>query len=152
MPSKLKDASSDKDLSKQIQWLEDNIIKPAQRLLKALTVDHHQMRTAMFPDLDTRIDTEHLVSALEKLLDDADAVFVELDQQMAHGITNRAQIQFEAVSALYQTFDSNLGEAFTRRGVVTVDEALRIACGEVLGRKEQMNSILKAVRLEASRR
>jgi predicted nucleic acid-binding Zn-ribbon protein len=152
LPSKLKDAPSSKDLSKQIQWFEDNAIKPAQTLLKALTVDRHQMRSAMSPDLDTRIDTEHLVPALEKLLDDADAVFVELDQQMAHSITNRDQIQFEIVSALYEAFERNLDEGFTRRGVATIDEALRIACGEVLGRKEQVNSVLKAVRLQASKR
>ena len=151
MPSKLKGAPSSKDLSKQIQWFEDNTIKPAQTLLKALTVDRHQLRTAMSPDLDAWIDTKHLIPALEKLLDDADAVFVELDQQLAHRITNADQLQFELASELYRAFDRNLGSDFTRRGVATVDEALRIACGEVLGRKEQINSILKAVRLQASR-
>lgn len=152
VPSKLKGAPSDKDLSKQIQWFEDNTIKPAQTLLKALTADRHQMRTAMSPDLDTRIDTESLVPALERLLDNADAVFVQLDEQMAHGITNRDQIQFEVVSELYKLFDRQLGRDFRKRGAATIDEVLRIACGEVLGRKEQINSILKAVRLQASKR
>jgi predicted nucleic acid-binding Zn-ribbon protein len=152
VPSKLKDASSDKDLSKQIQWFEDNTIKPAQALLRALTVDRHQMRTAITPELDSWIDIERLIPVLEKLLEDADAVFCELDQQMSHRITNRDQIQFEVVSALYGAFERHLGPDFTRRGVATVDEALRIACGEILGRKEQINSVVKAVRLGASKR
>lgn len=109
------------------------------------------MRTAMTPELDKLIDSEHLVPALEKLLDQADDVYVELDQQLYHRITNKQQIQYEVVLALYKMFDYNLGDDFTKRGTATVDLALHIACGEVLKHKEQINLIVKAVRLQVSK-
>jgi hypothetical protein len=152
VPSKLTNAPSNLDLSKQIQWFEDNTIKPAQTLLKALTTDRHLMRTVLSPDLDSYIDIEHLLPALEKLLDDADLVYVDLDQQMAHRITNKEQIQYEVASSLHKIFDQYLGDDFTKRGTATMDQVLRTACGEVLDHKEQMNSVLKAVRLQTSKR
>ena len=147
VPSKLRVAPDQRDLSKQIQWLDDNAIKPAETLLRALTVDRHLLRTAMSPGLDQKLEIEQLVSMLKAHLDRADEVRIEMEQQTAHGIYNKDQLQYEVASELFDVLSRWLGDGLLRRGMARhIDAALRIGCSEILGQSEQINSIVKAVR------
>ena len=138
-----------KDLSKQVQWFDDNAIKPAETLLKALTTGRHLLRTSMAPELDQRLGIEQLVPMLEAYLYRADDVRIEMEQQAAHGIYNKDQLQYEVVRELFDIFQRAFGEAFTRKGSARrIESALRIGCAEVLGEHEQINSIVRTVRTE----
>lgn len=148
VPSKLRAAPADLDLSKQMQWFEDNVINPTETLVKALSVNRHRLRTAMSPNADAMLGVDRLAPALERFLADALRVHDDMDYQLVEGIRNKDQLQYEVLAALADLFKRQLGEDFSRQPAKVIDEVLRIACGEVIGQTENMPGLIRHVRLE----
>jgi hypothetical protein len=148
IPSKLRAAPADLDLSKQMQWFEDNVIKPTETLVNALSADRHRMRTAMNPDVDTMLGVDQLAPALQRFLSVALRVHDDMDYQLVEGIRNKDQLQYEVLAALADLFKRQLGKDFTQLPGKVIDEVLRIACGEVVGQTENMPRLIRHVRRE----
>lgn len=134
------------DVSKQAQWVQNSIINTAEKLRDALANEAHMFRGIMSPQADQLIDISTYVPMLNKLIDEADMAFVDLDQQATLGIRNSEQLQFEIVKELWSAFSTHLGEKFHARGQKNADEAIRVAFKEVYGKGERLASLLKVMR------
>ncbi|WP_432449027.1 hypothetical protein [Aliiroseovarius marinus] len=134
------------DVSKQAQWVQNSIINTAEELRDALANESHMFRGIMSPQADQLIDTSTYIPMLNKLIDEADMAFVDLDQQAALGIRNSEQLQFEIVKELWAAFSTHLGKKFHARGQKNADEAIRVAFAEVYGKGERLASLLKVMR------
>lgn len=134
------------DVSKQAQWVQNSIINSAEQLRNALANEAHKFRGVMSPNIDKLIDIETYIPMLDKLIDEADMAYVELDQQATLGIRNTEQLQFEIVNALWFAFSNHLGDSFHARGQKNADQTIRIAFAEVYGKGESLASLLKTIR------
>lgn len=137
------------DVSKQAQWVQNSIITIAKRLRDALQNEGHKLRSAMSPEMDEKIDTATYIPMLSALIDEADSVFVELDQQASLGIRNSEQIQYEITKALWSAFATHFGDQFHARGQRNADQSIQLAFAEIYGQNESLASLLKLMRISS---
>lgn len=134
------------DVSKQAQWVQNSIINTAEKLRDALVNEAHMLRGIMSPDADKLIDTATYIPMLNKLIEEADMAFVDLDQQAALGIRNSEQLKFEIIKDLWSAFETHFEDSFHARGQKNADQAIRVAFAEVYGQSESLSSLLKEMR------
>lgn len=134
------------DVSKQAQWVQNSIINTAEKLRDALVNEAHMLRGVMSPDADKLIDTATYIPMLNKLIEEADMAFVDLDQQAALGIRNSEQLKFEIIKDLWSAFETHFEDSFHARGQKNADQAIRVAFAEVYGHSESLASLLKEMR------
>lgn len=137
------------DVSKQAQWVQNSIITAAERLRDALQNDGHKLHSAMSSDMNEMIDTATYIPMLNALINDADKIFVELDQQAALGIRNSEQIKFEITNAIWSAFSTHFGDQFSARGQRNADQSVQLAFAEIYGQNESLASLLKLMRISS---
>lgn len=134
------------DVSKQAQWVQNSIINTAEHLRYALANEAHKFRGVMSPEMDKLIDIDTYIPTLDRLIDEADMAYVELNQQANLGIRNSEELQFQIVTALWGAFSTHLGDRFHASGQANADRAIRFAFAEVYGKRERLVSLLKEMR------
>ena len=115
VPTKFQQGPQYVDLSEQRDWLETEVLKPIAKLREALREDRrHYFKGAMFDHSSFEVSFDNTIRVLHELEDYAEAAFIEIDQQVAHGIHNTTQIQFEIVNGIVEILYAELDVLQTR--------------------------------------
>lgn len=144
VPTKFHQGPQYVDLSEQRDWLETDVLKPIAKLREALREDRrHYFKGAMFDHSSFEVNFDKTIKVLNELEDYAEAAFIELDQQVTHGIQNTGQIQFEIVNGIVEIINSELNILQTRGMSERVKILVRLAFKEITGFDKQLDDDVK---------
>lgn len=144
VPTKFHQGPQYADLSEQRDWLETDVLKPIAKLREALREDRrHYFKGAMFDLSHFEVNFDKTIKVLNELEDYAEAAFIEIDQQVAHGIQNTSQIQFEIVNGIVEILYAELEILQTRGMSERIKVLVRLAFNEITGFEKQLDDDVK---------
>lgn len=97
----------------------------------------------MFDHSSFEPDFENVLRVLNELEDYAEAAFIELDQQVFHGIPQTAQLQFEIVNGIVKVMYEKLPALGDRGMSEKLKQLVRLAFKEITGWHKQLDDDIK---------
>ena len=146
-------------LTKRADWLETQVIKPAQRLMDALQAENRPMFSTWPYPLDPPKfrDNDRLNAELTELLAETNKLRQDLRNQQADDAGHSQELRQEVFNALARLFRKHAPDVKPNRG--TYDEhpdpkkrkrignyvdAMRLAFGTVVGRDESLDRLIRS--------
>ncbi|HEY8594559.1 MAG TPA: hypothetical protein VIL84_04880 [Devosiaceae bacterium] len=155
MPIALPIGPFDASLSRRIEWLETQVINPAQKLLGALQPEQRP-HFSDWPEeyaIKNPIDLDSMSSEIEGLLDYSIRLHASLKSQLEQNVSHLSEMRYDIVYELVQLLQSHFpeirlsrGEYYTELGktIGTVPDFVRAAYEEITGSGEKLDAPIKS--------
>ena len=155
MPIALPIAPFEASLSRRVEWLETQVINPAQKLLGALKPEHRPYFSD-WPEeyaIKNPVDLDNMSSEIESFLDYSIQLHASLKSQLSQDISHLSEMRYDTVYELVELLQKHFPKIGLSRGgyyselgktIGTVPDFVRAAYEEITGSSEKLDAPIKS--------